>query len=108
MGFVTLWFVGVVLLSTFSGFNATCTFTERKLLNGIEKFLNQRQFELAKGIIVTRKVDHVQRGFNASCDQTRMLEINRKLRQLLNNHVLTFDLASFFSDGKLPNLCNLS
>lgn len=84
---------------------------ERLLLNNIEKLLNQRRLKIMNGITLTRKSDPKQTKFierNASdcnsINKSKMMDINRKLRSILDSHVLEFDLASLLTEGNINSL----
>lgn len=108
MGYAT-WFVSFVLLCAVMCSNATCVgeFSENRLLLKIDKLLNQKEFEIIKGVRVkskTYELSNVKRGNNSSCEhatRARIIGVASKMKQILDNHVLEFDLASLLINGKL-------
>lgn len=108
MGYAT-WFISFVLSCVVMCSNATCVgeFSENRLLLKIDKLLNQKEFEIIKGVRIrseTDKLSTVKRGYNSSCElatRARIIGVASKLKQILNNHVLEFDLASLLTNGKL-------
>jgi hypothetical protein len=123
---VWLFVIFVLLRATMCTIDKMCieNFTELRLLNNLDKLLQQNRVKIADGIVLKKKHAAVHNQTTAAyvtCNRTSrnfIGEFDAKLRHVLETHDLEFNFTSmaekgknFFCDDKNKNLnvvCELS
>ncbi|CRK90513.1 CLUMA_CG004167, isoform A [Clunio marinus] len=108
MGVVTWCFVALSLLRIFvdsKSIGCEVPSTEKRFIENFNKLLDQKSFRIVEGISM-KKRDDFKLAFNRTeesktqkCDdlsQTLITETKERLKQVINTHVLEFDLAKLF------------
>lgn len=105
-------FLCVILIICGVASSVTCLCDEKlpelRFLSNVDKLLNQSFVKIVDGVRLRKKSNilETQGNSTSACNEIPrnfIVEIDKKLGNVLNTHVLEFDLAKMLSTGKNKN-----